>query len=162
MMSHRVEFGTRIPGMTTERSDPALEKWMQSLSSDVTSDALWRLICYREALFLFSLAREDALALHRVRPFALVAQQLASAVGGIAANIAEGYGRPTNRDRIRYFAYALGSVREATTWYDGARSTLETGQITDRIARLSRVRAMLIGLLARLHRTSSGRKLESW
>jgi four helix bundle protein len=148
--------------MAQERSDPALEKWVRGLPIAVTSDALWRLNCYRGALFLFSLAREDALALHGARPFSAIAEQLARSAGSIGANIAEAYGRPTNSDRIRYFTYALGSVREATTWYDGARSTLDGEQITDRLSRLSRVRAMLIGLLSRLHRTSSGKKLESW
>ncbi len=118
--------------MSPERPDPALEKWAQELPSAVTSDALWRLNSYQEALFLFSLAREDAIVLHRVRPFGAVAEHLTRSVGSIAANMAEAYGRPTNSDRIRYFAYALGSVREATTWYDGharpsnlARSTTE-------------------------------------
>jgi four helix bundle protein len=148
--------------VTLDRTDPALETWTQTLPSDVKSDAVWRLDCYREALFLFSLAREDALALHRTPPFAALAEQLPRAVGSIAANIAEGYGRPTNADRIRFFAYALGSTREATTWYEGSRSTLDVEQITDRIARLSRVRAMLIGLLSRLHRTKGGKRLESW
>jgi len=148
--------------MSLGRSDPAFEKWVQELPSSVTSDALWRLNCYQEALFLFSLAREDALVLHRARPFAAVAEQLARSVGSIAANMAEAYGRPTNNDRIRYFAYALGSVREATTWYDGARTTLDSDQVTDRLARLSRVRAMLIGLLSRLHRTGGNKTLERW
>ena len=148
--------------MSLGRSDPAFEKWVQELPSSVTSDALWRLNCYQEALFLFSLARDDALFLHRARPFGAVAEQLARSVGSIAANMAEAYGRPTNNDRIRYFAYALGSVREATTWYDGARATLDSDQVNERLARLSRVRAMLIGLLSRLHRTGGSEKLEGW
>jgi four helix bundle protein len=34
------------------------------------------------------------------------------ASSSVALNIAEGYGKPTARDRAKYFAIALGSARE--------------------------------------------------
>jgi four helix bundle protein len=148
--------------MSPDRPDPAFSRWVQELPRAVTSDSLWRLKCYQHALFLFSLSREDAIAIHHARPFGAVAEQLARSVGSIPANMAEAYGRPTNSDRIRFFSYALGSVREATAWYDGARAVLDPDHVADRLERLSRVRAMLIGLLARLHGGTPNKKLEPW
>jgi four helix bundle protein len=38
--------------------------------------------------------------------------QALRASSSVALNIAEGYGKPTARDRARFFAIALGSARE--------------------------------------------------
>ena len=89
------------------------------------------------------------------------AEQLLTSVGSIAANIAEGYGRPTVADRARFFSYALGSAREALAWSQALRSAQPHAAIDDRLVRLARVRRMLIGLLTRL-RTKSGRKFDTW
>jgi four helix bundle protein len=55
---------------------------------------------YRLSLFLMDLAWNDATVLDRgtTRP---IAGQRYSAVTSISANIAEGYGRQSGRDRVR-------------------------------------------------------------
>jgi len=108
--------------MNQAERDERLETWSRSQPLDITEDPIWRLDCYREAAYLFALARDDALVLRDDRPFGAVGEQLLRCAGSIAANVAEAYGRPTSGDRIRFLAYALGSAREAITWYDGARS----------------------------------------
>jgi four helix bundle protein len=44
--------------------------------------------------------------------------QLRRAAAGVALNLAEGYGRPTLADQRRFFAMALGSVRECQAVFD--------------------------------------------
>jgi hypothetical protein len=64
-------------------------------------------------------------------------------------------------DRTRFFSYALGSVREATAWYQLLRPPGEEPGIDDQIARLGRIRRMILGLLGRL-RERKGRKFDAW
>jgi four helix bundle protein len=147
--------------MTTDSADVALFEWETRQPEGVTGDPLWRLNCYREALFLLERTAEDVRELGRPKSQVAAAEQLLTAVGSIAANMAEGYGRPTTADRVRFFSYALGSAREAIAWYQALRPSTADARIDDRITRLARIRRMLLGLLTRL-RAKSGRKFDSW
>jgi four helix bundle protein len=147
--------------VTTDPADVALVQWEATQHAGITGDPLWRLTCYREALFLVERAAEDVRELGQSIPHTAVAEQLLKAVGSIAANIAEGYGRPTTADRVRFLSYALGSAREAIAWYQALRPSTVHARIDDRITRLARIRRMLLGLLTRL-RSRSGRKFDSW
>ena len=44
--------------------------------------------------------------------------QLLRAASSVALNVAEGYGKPTARDRAKFFAIALGSAREVQAVVD--------------------------------------------
>ncbi|HEV8410977.1 MAG TPA: four helix bundle protein [Gemmatimonadaceae bacterium] len=147
--------------MTNDANDPLLSAWEAKQPAALTGDSLWRLNCYREAMFLMELSHADLKVLDPHPDRAATKDQLYSAVCSVAANIAEGYGRPTTGDRVRFFSYALGSLREATTWYLSFRPTTDVTLINDRIERLSRIRRMLLGLISRL-RTKGGRKFDSW
>src|ERR1035441_3274882 len=57
--AHRME---RCCGVATRTNDQALRTWEQSQPSSVTGDAVWRLDCYRDSLYLLSLARVDVRA----------------------------------------------------------------------------------------------------
>ena len=160
-MTHESGAWCSLPGMTNESSDAALLEWEARQHEGIIGDPLWRLNCYREALFLLERVREDVKELGRPTSHAAATAQLLTSVGSIAANIAEGYGRPTTADRVRFFSYALGSVREAVAWYQALRPSTEHAGIDDRIARLARIRRMLLGLLTRL-RAKSGRRFDSW
>ena len=127
----------------------------------ITKDPLWTLNCYREALFLVDVARADA---HRLGEHpALVGSkgQLLTSVASVAANIAEGYGRMSAADRAKFLSYALGSAREAITWYRAVVPPTGDPQIAERIERLARIRRMLIGLLKRSSQ-SGGRRFDPW
>lgn len=51
--------------------------------------------------------------------------QLRSAAGSVAANIAEGYGRQRHAEFVRFLEYAQGSLRETEAWLrDGAHRGL--------------------------------------
>ena len=151
----------KLLGMTNDVEDKALLDWESKQRESITGDPLWRLNCYREALFLVELIREDAAVFELAVAYAPAREQLVTAVGSIAANIAEGYGRPTTRDRMRFFSYALGSTREAIAWYLALRSKSANEDVQDRLDRLARVRRMLLGLLSRL-RAKGARKFDSW
>jgi four helix bundle protein len=147
--------------MTTDAADPGLDAFMATRSAEARGDALWRLNCYREALYLASLSREDALSA-AAPPFRAAAEQLLRASGSIAANIAEGYGRTTTADRARFMSYALGSARETEVWYESVKSALDPKVLNDRVARISRVRRMLIRLLQRLQGAPTRSAIQKW
>jgi four helix bundle protein len=147
--------------MDKDSRDVALLEWEARQPEGITGDPIWRLNCYREALFLVDRVRDDVRQLGGPAENKDVKEQLLTAVGSIAANIGEGYGRLTAADRTRFFSYALGSIREAVAWYQALRPPEEHPGIEDRIVRLSRIRRMVLGLLGRL-RERKGRKFDAW
>src|ERR1700722_18899909 len=96
-----------VVGMTQDSVDSALLRWEASQHVAITGDPLWRLDCYREALFLADLVRDDVKAIGLANSSVTAREQLLTAVGSIAANIAESYGRLTVADRARFISYAL-------------------------------------------------------
>lgn len=46
----------------------------------------------------------------------VLGKQFARSVDSISANIAEGYGRFSKKDKIRFYYYSLGSVHESIDW----------------------------------------------
>jgi four helix bundle protein len=141
--------------------DVALLAWEREQPDAITKDPIWTLNCYRESLFLVDVAREDMIKVAHNASLTEAKGQLLTSVTSIAANIAEGYGRLTTPDRAKFLSYALGSAREAITWYRALATSTGDPQISDRIERLSRIRRMLIGLLKRA-RQSGGRKFDAW
>ena len=45
-----------------------------------------------------------------------VGKQFVRAVDSISANIAEGFGRYTKKDKIHFYRYSFGSVKESLDW----------------------------------------------
>ena len=45
-----------------------------------------------------------------------VGKQFARSIDSISANIAEGYGRYHKKDKIKFYRYAMGSLRESLDW----------------------------------------------
>lgn len=128
-------------GNTLSRQDYL--DWCASTTPELTGDPLWRMAVYRLALFILDCAWHDAVVLDRgvTRP---VAAQLYSAVSSIAANIAEGYGRHSSRDRARFYEYALGSAREALVWYRAGKWRLGDDIAGRRIQTLVEIRRLLL------------------
>ena len=147
--------------MSNESTDTELIEWEKLQHQAVTGDPVWRLLCYRESMFLLEQVREDMKAFEHSSVHAPSMGQLLRATGSISANIAEGYGRPTTADRVRFLSYALGSARESISWYQALRPSIEHVATDSRLTRIARIRRLLIGLLSRL-RTKTGRKFDSW
>ncbi|MGV3589936.1 MAG: four helix bundle protein [Adhaeribacter sp.] len=51
-----------------------------------------------------------------------IGKQFVRAVNSISANIAEGYGRFTKKDKVNFYRYAKGSVLESIDWFKKAKT----------------------------------------
>jgi four helix bundle protein len=79
-----------------------------------------------------------------------LALQLRKAANSIGANIAEGVGRATDRDTLRFLSFAMGSANEVEQHLVVASDVglLAPNVAGDLIAQVQRVRRMLAGLRA--------------
>jgi four helix bundle protein len=50
-----------------------------------------------------------------------VGKQFVRAVDSISANIAEGFGRYSKKEKIHFYRYSLGSLKESQDWNEKAR-----------------------------------------
>ena len=93
------------------------EEWERTVPESITGDALWRVKVYRLALYAANIGWNDISVLAKDRRAVSLSDQLCRSVGSISAHIAEGYSRSGDRDRARFYEYALGSARECRDWY---------------------------------------------
>ena len=122
-------------------------EWEKAVPPEITGDTLWKVEAYRLALFAADLAWHDATKLMGDRRSQQHASQLFAAVGSVSANIAEGYSRGTGRDRARFYEYALGSAREARTWYYQGRQLLGPTLLEHRLAFLTQISRLLLKMI---------------
>lgn len=122
-------------------------EWQEGMPKEITEDALWKMEVYRQAVFLSELAWLDATKLGEVKITVRLSNQLYGAIGGISANIAEGYSRRSGKDQARYYEYALGSAREAKTWYLQSRHVLGTEVVNHRLELLTHVIKQLLVII---------------
>ena len=102
---------------------------------------------YRLALFAAYLAWFDVTRLMGDRRTLGVADQTYRAVCSIGANIAEGYSRNSNKDRARFYEYALGSARESRDWYYKGMSVLGESVTEHRMDLLTQVIRLLLTIV---------------
>ncbi|HTK03936.1 MAG TPA: four helix bundle protein [Alphaproteobacteria bacterium] len=50
-----------------------------------------------------------------------VGDQFVRAVDSVSANIAEGFGRYTKKDKIKFYRYSFGSLKESCDWNEKAK-----------------------------------------
>ena len=143
------------------RQDRALQEWEALQPQSVTGDSVWRLDCYRESLFILHLARGDVVALDCQSAPREARDQLVTALASISANLAEGFGRSTNADRLRFLSYSIGSAREAVIWYQAVLPLGADSRLADRLERLEHIKRMLLGLIGRL-REKTRKPFEPW
>jgi len=118
-------------------------------STTDSRDPLMRMRVYRLATELVNDAWTDTEKLKHDKATEDIAGQLYRAVGSIAANLAEGYGHSSGRDRARIFEYALGSARESMVWYQAGAPVLKGDDIGSRLDKLEEIRRMLIAIIPR-------------
>src|SRR6266481_4702739 len=117
-------------------------EWVTTVSEAITGDPLWAMQSYRLAIYAIDCHNADRRAFASLKK-APALDQATRAIGSVAANIAEGYSRSSLADRNRFYGYALGSTREAISWYDTLRA--ELGDIsTERQSTLIQVRRLLL------------------
>ncbi|MEI7621661.1 MAG: four helix bundle protein [Candidatus Moraniibacteriota bacterium] len=51
-----------------------------------------------------------------------IGKQWVRAIDSISANIAEGFGRYTKKDKINFFRYSFGSLKESMDWAQKAKT----------------------------------------
>ena len=123
------------------------DTWLATVPRTITADPLWSMKVYRQALFLGDIAWQDVTKLSRDRRTWGLSDQLYRAIGSVGANIAEGYGRGTGKDRARFYEYALGSARESRDWYYKGRHILGDNVTQHRIALLAEIIRMLLVII---------------
>ena len=97
--------------------DPDYARWLRTVPPDLTDDTLWRMTGYRYSLYAMAKSQSDVPALARCRETRALIDQLLRAVGGISANLEEGYSRSSGRERAHFYEYSLGTARESRGWY---------------------------------------------
>lgn len=120
------------------------EEWERGVPATITNDPLWRMRVYRLSLFSADLSWRDASQLLRDGRTRSLADQLYRAVGSVSANIAEGYSRGSDRDRVRFYEYALGSAWESRDWYFKARHVLSQETVADRMQLIAQIIRLLL------------------
>jgi four helix bundle protein len=125
--------------------DREVDTWMSTLRRSELEDPVWKVRAYAIARYALVITGADVRGLAGTQK--AIADQLNRAVGSISANLGEGYGRPTLADRSRFYSYALGSIREAISWYASIEGSLGAEAVGDRIDILSRIRRLTFGLL---------------
>jgi len=93
------------------------DEWQATVSDEIKNDSLWTVTVYRLALFACDLGWRDTGKLVKNRRLRGLCDQLYRSLGSVSANVAEGYSRGSNKDRARFYEYALGSARESRDWY---------------------------------------------
>ena len=125
--------------------DDDFRAWEASASENLSGDPVWRFNAYRVALFLLNRVGRDAKILQGRRALPFQTDQLLRAIASISANIAEGLGRTSAAERSRFFGVALGSLREAQTWYCAVATELPPELADLRLGQLTELRRLLIG-----------------
>ena len=130
--------------MSQNSPSPAQLEWERHVPPAVATDVIWKLDAYRACLFLLDRVQSD---MPRVEERVEVKDQLVRGAGDVAAALSEGYSRATRIDRLRFYGYALGSVRECTVWYLGLRDRLPAALLDERLELVSRCRALILGVI---------------
>lgn len=50
-----------------------------------------------------------------------IGKQFVRAIDSISANIAEGFGRYSKKDKIKFYRYSFGSIKESLDWNEKAK-----------------------------------------
>ena len=119
------------------------------VSAELSRDPLARMRVYQLARDLVPDCWKDAEKVKHHSITEKLAGQLYASVSSIAANISEGYGRSSGRDRAKFFEYALGSVRESMDWYRSALPVIGEVIVIDRLGRLEEMRRLLLAIIPR-------------
>jgi four helix bundle protein len=123
------------------------DEWLKSVPPELTEDPLWRMEVFRYALFIGDLSWHDVSKLVEDKRALRLSSQLYSAVGSIAANIAEGYSHRSRKDQARFYEYALGSAREARVWYYQSKNILPATVTEHRLRLLTSIIRMLLTII---------------
>jgi four helix bundle protein len=121
--------------------------WLKNIPDALSADPLWHVKAYQLALFCAEVGWKDVTKLTQDKRMISLADQLYRSIGSIGANIAEGYSRGSGKDRVRFYEYALGSAREARTWYFDSRHILGSEVVDHRLQLLTEIIRLLLTMV---------------
>jgi len=120
------------------------QTWLSSVPATISEDAVWKITAYRYALFVADLSWLDCEKLNTHRLGRNNCSRLIRAAGSISANIEEGFSRNSDKDKARFYEYALGSARETRGWYYKSRHALNENVAKHRMNLLEEILRLLI------------------
>jgi four helix bundle protein len=120
------------------------DEWVTTVPTLVSADPVWSVKAYRLALYVADIGWGDVTHLVGDDRTKSLSDQLYRALGSISANIEEGYSRGSDKDRTRFYEYALGSARESRGWYYKGRHVLGENVMLARMDILSQVIRLLL------------------
>jgi four helix bundle protein len=120
-------------------NDPEYIAWLATVPPEITQDTMWRMTGYRLAMFLLTKSQDDVALIIRCRETRTFADQLLDAVGGISANVEDGYSRSARRERAHFYEYALSCAREARGWYFRCARAFPRDLLASRIRLLTHI-----------------------
>ncbi len=141
----------------SEMDDRAYREWLERVPAADRADPIWRVEAYRLARFAASCTGLVVAELRKSSDGIRTADQLHRASWSIPANLAEGYGKSSIADRLRYYEIALGSARECAVWCAAAAQMLDPISYEDHAERLSSVRRLLLTMIKNERRRSGKR-----
>lgn len=124
------------------------EDWEREVPEPITGDVLWKMKVYRLALFAVNLGWHDITKLAQDRRTVSLSDQLYRSLGSISANITEGYSRSSNKDRVRFYEYALGSARESRDWYYKGCHILSESVTSHRLNLMTKIIRLLLVMVS--------------
>jgi four helix bundle protein len=125
------------------------DEWEATAGDGARNDPTWKVEAYRLGLFAGAAAWEDAEVLVRDPRGTVVAGQLMRSAASVAANIAEGYGRRSPKERVKFYEYALGSAGETRAWYVTVRQAIGRETLELRLANLLSLTRLLLTMIRR-------------
>ena len=130
---------------------PAFADWERGSCVASSGDPLWTLRAFRLAIYAIECDVCDRRLNPRMRQ-AATAPRLTRALGAIGVNLAEGFARVSDEDRLQFYGIALGAVREAIVWYGTLRDPLGI-EVERRLATLVEIRRLMLATVRRLSGT---------
>jgi four helix bundle protein len=125
------------------------EEWEATAAESVRQDSAWKVEAFRLALYAGSAAWTDSELLVADPRGAVIAGQLARSAASVAANVAEGYGRRSPKERVRFYEYALGSAGETRAWYVTVGRSIDPATLELRLANLLSLTRLLLTMIRR-------------
>jgi four helix bundle protein len=125
------------------------DEWESTASESVRQDSAWKVAAFRLALYAGAAAWKDSEPLVCDPRGAVIAGQLVRSAASVAANVAEGYGRRSPKERVRFYEYALGSAGETRAWYVTVGRSIGPATLELRLANLLSLTRLLLTMIRR-------------
>lgn len=122
-------------------------EWEEAVPGEIKGDLVGKIEAFRLARFLAELSWNDVTRLVGDKRTMGLADQLYCAAGAVNADIEEGYSQSSEKDRARFYEYALSSARETRGWHFKARHILGTLASSHRLSLMTQIFKLLLKMV---------------